>query len=299
MNNSGILQQVVKIEKVNKESATHFALCNGDEIRYLIALQGGKQRLSQNIATYSNKLSLLMKMLNYLSFSVLKVVGLGYYVKAILHSEIEKQYQQTVSDDWNMIIGTYGGKQKLVLQCFVRTKKMAVFIKIGNDATESEMRAEIAFLSEKHSFTSFAVPKILDSKLRDEQFPFNIQVTKEFVGDKVEPELTEDIVRIYHEIAGTPQTIGGQEYEFSHGDFAPWNIKKKEDGYVVFDWEHCGMRMKGFDLMHYVVVSDVMLNGASLSDAYDRAIGMIRKFLPEFNMDRSLFLKEYGRLRLG
>lgn len=47
MSNSGILQQAVKIKRVNRKQATHFALCNGDKIRYLIALKGGKKRLRQ------------------------------------------------------------------------------------------------------------------------------------------------------------------------------------------------------------------------------------------------------------
>ena len=71
------------------------------------------------------------------------------------------------------------------------------------------------------------------------------------VVDKVEPELTEDIVRIYEELAGQKKVIDGVECEFSHGDFAPWNIKKNGKQYTVFDWEHCGYRMKGFDLIHY------------------------------------------------
>lgn len=79
---------------------------------------------------------------------------------------------------------------------------------------------------------------------------FNIQITKEFVGDKVEPILTQEIVEIYEELSKDKKN----GLEFSHGDFAPWNLKRNGDKYTLFDWEHCGYRMPGFDLMHYATI---------------------------------------------
>ena len=118
MKDSGILQQAVEIEKVKRKQASHFALCNGGRIRYLIAIDGGSKRLSDNISTYSNKLGLLMKLLRYLPFAFLKEIKLGYYVNATLHPAIEEEVQQRHPDAWNMIVGTYDEKQKLVLQCY-------------------------------------------------------------------------------------------------------------------------------------------------------------------------------------
>lgn len=56
MQDSNIVLQVVKIENTNRKSATHFALCSGLHLRYLIDLDGGAKRLSENISTYSKKL---------------------------------------------------------------------------------------------------------------------------------------------------------------------------------------------------------------------------------------------------
>ncbi len=297
MIDSGILQQAVKIKKVNRKQATHFALCNGDKIRYLIAMKGEKKRLSDNISTYSGKLGLLMKLLKYLPFTALKNIKLGYYVRAELSPVIKDEVRRLNSDAWNMIVGTYDEKQKLVLQCYRKDKPLADFIKVGNKATEKEMLAEIEFLNEKRSYRSFEIPVILGSRILNSDCPFNLQITEEFVGDKVEPELTEDIVRIYEELAEQKKVIDGVECEFSHGDFAPWNLKKRGNKYTLFDWEHCGYRMPGFDLMHYATIVQKVLNGKELSEAFDDGLKSIHEFLPDFQVEKETFLEEFEKLR--
>lgn len=297
MKDSGIIQQAVEIEKVKGKQASHFALCNGGRIRYLIAIDGGRKRLSDNISTYSNKLGLLMKLLRYLPFAFLREIKLGYYVNATLHPAIEEEVQQCHPDSWNMIVGTYDEKQKLVLQCYSRNKPLSTFVKIGNRATEKEMRAEIDFLNTRHTFSSLSIPTILGSKEKSADCPFNILITEEFVGEKVEPELTADIVKICKEIAENKKVVDGVKYEFSHGDFAPWNIKKKGNQYTVFDWEHCGYRVAGFDLMHYATIIEVVINGKNYSEAYESGIGNIRKYVPAFDIDKGKFLEEFTKLR--
>lgn len=297
MKDSGILQQAVEIEKVKRKQASHFALCNGGRIRYLIAIDGGRKRLSDNISTYSNKLGLLMKLLRYLPFAFLKEIKLGYYVNATLHPAIAEEVQQCHPDAWNMIVGTYDEKQKLVLQCYSRNNQLSTFVKIGNRATEKEMRAEIDFLNTRHTFSSLSIPAILGSKEKSADCPFNILITKEFVGEKVKPELTADIVRVYKEIAGNKKVVDGVKYEFSHGDFVPWNIKKNGNQYTVFDWEHCGYRVEGFDLMHYATIIEVVVNGKDFSEAYESGIGNIRKHVPAFDIDKGKFLEEFTNLR--
>ena len=296
MKDSGILQQAVEVEKVKSKQASHFALCNCGRIRYLIAIDGGRKRLSDNISTYSNKLGLLMKLLRYLPFAFLKKIKLGYYVKATLHPAIE-EVQQCNPDAWNMIVGTYDEKQKLVLQCYSRNNPLSTFVKIGNWATEKEMRTEIDFLNTRHNFSSFSIPTILGSKEKSADCPFNILTTKEFVGEKVEPELTADIVRVYKEIAGNKKVVDGVKYEFSHGDFAPWNIKKNGNQYTVFDWEHCGDRIEGFDLMHYATIVEVVARGKTIEEAYLSGLENINVFEPSFTIDRKAFLDEFTRLR--
>ena len=147
------------------------------------------------------------------------------------------------------------------------------------------------------SFSSLSIPTILGSKEKNANCPFNILITKEFVGEKVEPELTEDIVRIYKEIAGNKKVVDDVKYEFSHGDFAPWNIKKNGNQYTVFDWEHCGYRVEGFDLMHYATIVEMVVRGKTIEEAYISGLENINAFEPSFTVDRKAFLDEFTRLR--
>lgn len=304
MQDSGIVKQVVKIDRTNRQEATHFALCNVSRMRYLIDLHGGKKRLSNNISTYSNKLGLLMRFISVLPFSLLARLKLGYFVVAELHEEVEELRQSTKKNQWNMIIGTYDEKQKVILQCFNRSGNRhgvvdkdddaAVYMKIGNAATEEEMNTEIFFLQRKNQFTSFDIPELLGSTRRAKGAVFNIQVTKEFTGSKVEPVLVQGIVDIYFELS--KDTKDG--LAFSHGDFAPWNLKKRNNRFMLFDWEHCGYKMPGFDLMHYCVVPKLMLEGKTLSEAIEEGLCEIREFIPEFSIDKEQFILEYNKLRL-
>lgn len=299
MTEPGILQQVLKTKKVNRNIATHFVLCNGALARYLIDVHSeGKRRLARNISAYSGKLAFLMDMLNIIPFEILKLTGMGYYAEVKLNSVIDRAVKQTSCDGYNVIIGTYDEKQKLVFQCFQKGNSLAKFIKVGNLATDSEMRAEINFLQKKEAFKNFSIPQLLNKRIISDENPFNIQTTQEFVGKKVEPFLTDDIVKIYKEISRKKKNVDENEYEFSHGDFAPWNIKKTEDGYVVFDWEHCGYRVKGFDLMHYCVVIKVMLEGIEIHDAFNDGLAQIKMYIPEYEIEWFAFFKEYQALRL-
>lgn len=294
---SGILKQALKIERTKKKDASHFVLCNGEKIRYIIA-PSGKKRLSQNISTYSGKLGMLMKYLNCIPFWMLEKAGMGYFAKIKLHTEIEKAFEQTGKSAWNMIIGTYDEKQKLVMQCFGNDAYNAVFIKIGNSATEKEMSAEMNFLRMAGTYRTFEIPQLIAAIKADDSSPFNLQLTGEFKGEKVEPILTEDIIGIYKEISAIKHenVVAPKGYAFSHGDFAPWNIKKTGNSYTVFDWEQCGYRIAGYDIMHYVTVIGVALNNLSFEDAYESGIIEIRKYIPEFEIDKEAFLNEFGKL---
>ncbi len=294
MYDSGILLETAEIKRVSKMEATHFALCNGRQLRYLIDLEDGKKRLSDNVSAYSRKLVLLLKTINFLPFPILEKEGLGYFVNIRLNPEIDKIKKSTKKSHWNMLIGTYDKKQKIVLQCFNKKVGEAEYIKIGNALTEDEMNAEISFLNSRKKYKAFNIPVLLNCALRSEGAEFNIQVIKEFNGDKVKPALNEDIIRIYQEIASDRKW----ELEFSHGDFAPWNLKKNNDRYTLFDWEHCGYRMKGFDLMHYAMIVEKVLNGKDFLESFDIGLSKIRKYLPGFNIEKEKFLQEFKNLRI-
>lgn len=293
---SGIIEQSLIIRKVKRKEATHFAMCSGNRIRYLISLDKmGKLKLCRNLSSYSSKLSLLVKLLRITPFNVLEKAKLGYYVSVDLNNQLRNQLQDSGSTAWNVIIGTYDEKQKLVIQDFSKENSETVYIKIGNEATKTAMKNEMDFLSAQYDLSTFVIPELVKKVYFSESSIFSIQITKEFIGEKVEIGLTHEIVEIYKEIAAIDES---GDLEFSHGDFTPWNLKKYKSGYVVYDWEHCGKRMRGFDLLHYVVMPRVMLNNMTINNAIEEGIAEIRLYIPEFHIDKEQFITECRKLRL-
>lgn len=293
---SEIIEQCLKIKKVSKRVATHFALCNGGNIRYLISLNSaGKRNLCSNLSSYSSKLTLLIKLLRFIPFCILEMGEMGHFVSVELHDSVVEVVKNQRKHYWNMIIGTYDEKQKLVVQAFNDDISPAIYIKVGNIATDVAMRSEMKFLESAESFESFSIPELIEKHYMSDSRIFNIQVTKEFSGEKMGIGITSDVVRIYQEIAAIDSF---DNCEFSHGDFTPWNLKKCKDGYVVYDWEHCSKRMKGFDILHYVAMPKVMLEHKELSKSVREAIEEIREYIPYFEIDETQFIKECKLLRL-
>lgn len=287
---SPILSQVAEIEPCAPACATHFALCNGRRLRYLISVRGGCRPLTRSAASYGGRLAFLLRLLPVLPYRLLAVARLGFFAKVKLHAAVQDMLPR--DSGWNMLVGTYDAKQKLVVQTFTRTDGECLFLKIGNEATERQMTAEMRFLQQKHEgFERVQLPELVSAVYRAEGAPFNMQVTKEFLGDKVPIELTEAIITLQQEIAGAPRLIDGQPCEFSHGDFTPWNLRRTNNGFLVFDWEHCGMKPCGYDLVYYAVVTRLACRNMSFDAAFDDALRDIRRFRPDFAMDKDLFYR--------
>lgn len=286
--NSPILSQVAAIEPCAPACATHFALCNGRKLRYLIATEGGCRPLVRSAASYGGKLAMLLRLLPLLPYRVLAAAHLGFFARARLHAAVQELLPQGAS--WNLLVGTYDAKQKLVVQAFPSHGGACHFIKIGNETTERQMTAEMRFLQESPTrFHCVQLPELLAVSYRAEGAPFNIQVTREFRGSKVPAELTEGIVAVYREIAGEAQLINGQLCEFSHGDFVPWNLRRTDRGYIVFDWEHCGIKPRGYDLVYFGVVMRLACHGMTFDAAFDASLADLHRFVPDITMEKELF----------
>lgn len=292
MKTSGILQDALTIHSSRMGDATHFALHVRGKLRYLVALQGGKKELSRNNAAYNGILVLFLKLLPLMPFWLIKRLGVGHYVRVDLHAEIAEVLTSLGLSYWNLLIGTYDGKQKLVFQCF--DDSQCVYVKVGNQATQRQMRAEMLFLEKykEQQFRYFRIPDMIACRYADEVNPFHVQATREFLGNNMSSVITEDIIQIYQEVSELERD---GEQEFSHGDFAPWNLRKIPDSYILFDWEHCGMRMKGYDLVYYGVISKVALAHMKFDEAFDGTLTDIRRFLPDFSMDKAAFYQQFCR----
>lgn len=281
---SGIIKETTSIFPANPQNSTHFVLTHGNKIKYFINLKRGIRPLRKSIATYNKKLSFLMFFLPWLPWQLLRIIGLGYFARVDIHPFI----QQFIPEDnsWNILVGTYDEAQKLVFQCFDDKTSACTYVKVGNKGSDAQMRREIDFLKGNHHYSTFKIPAILGEAQMSDDSPFNILITKEFQGEKAEPVLSEEIYKIAVEIAGNPILTDGALYTFSHGDFAPWNIRKNANSYTVFDWEHCGMRPEGYDAAYYIIMSEISLKHCDFNTAFDIAQQQLKQLAPHIKLNR-------------
>lgn len=290
---SGILHEAIKITSCPRHEATHFAICHNSHIKFLIHIHSGVSYLRKTVAAYNKKLSLLLKLLPCIPTWLLHATGFGYFARISLHPSVKAVIPP--DKEWNILVGTYDSAQKIVFQCFSNINTPCIYVKIGNQGSAKQMENEILFLKNSQRYQSFEVPHLKYAELINEGVPFNIQVTEEFCGTKVPPILNEQVCRIAQEIAGSPININGVPHTFSHGDFAPWNIRKNGSLYTVFDWEHCGMRPVGYDLVYFCLMIEIALNHCSLSEAYERATTQVRQFIPELSPIKELILSHFKK----
>lgn len=293
-NGSGILEEALKISKCSKKRASHFVFCRGQKIKYIIHTgKTSKQHLLRTVTPYNKKLDLLLHLLPIIPLSFLRLVGLGYFAQVTPHPSIKNSIPE--GSNWNILVGTYDQAQKIVLQCFTPAQKNSTFIKVGNRGSAKQMEREIHFLKNNKKFQSFEIPRLKQSNLISDDIPFNILITDEFNGQKVPPILTQDILRITKEIAGENIIINEASYTFSHGDFAPWNLRQRKDRFTVFDWEHCGLRPAGYDLVYFIIMPEIALHKRNFDAAFDTAIQQIRQFDSEISIDKQLIRQEFAK----
>lgn len=276
---SGIIREAMQINACSRNDATHFVLSHQKKIKFIINLQDGIPPLRQCIAPYNKKLAILMQILPLTPYRILQAARLGYFANIRLHPDVECHLP--ANTHYNVLVGSYDDSQKIVLQCYQDGKNPTMFIKVGNQGSASQMEQEIRFLRKGNSYHSFSLPKLSGSTLIKEQGIFNIQITEDFKGQTVQPQLTPDIYRIATEIAGPVVDIDGEPYTFSHGDFAPWNIRKGNPSFIVFDWEHCGMRPQHYDVLYFTIISQIALTHCDFECAYQKALAEARRFDPD------------------
>lgn len=288
---SGIISDALRIEPCTASAATHYIIRKGSQMRYLIA-KGGETALVRSVVSYGGKAALLLRLLSYLPKCALTWAHLGFWAKVEAQSDITALIPPGYR--WNVMVGTYCEKQKLVFQCFETPVAESLFVKVGNAASEREMQAEMAFLQQDHpSFITGELPQLLSAHFRSENTPFNIMVTREFHGKKAKIILSQAIVDLWKEIAAVEQTDGAAGHlEFSHGDFAPWNLRRRGLHYIVFDWEHCGMRPHGYDLLYWGVVTRLARCGMGFDAAYAAAV----KELLSYDVHPAMTKEEFYRL---
>lgn len=290
---SGILHDALTITQCRRNKATHFALCHGERIKFLINLHSGTKLIKKAVAPYNKKLAILLRALPIIPWRILEATGLGYFANVTLHPDVEASIPP--ESQWNVLVGTYDHAQKIVLQCYSPFNPFRTYVKVGNIGSALQMEKEILFLREARCHHAYEIPHMKKSTLIQEGAAFNILATEEFAGEKIPAILNEEIYRIAQEIAGVPTLIDGVPHTFSHGDFAPWNIRKKGNSYIVFDWEHCGMRPQGYDLLYFSIMSEIALNKHNFNDAFDIALQQLCQFNAEIDVDKERIRQEFAK----
>lgn len=286
-------ETAVKCRPVKQSKSTHLAIVNTGNIRYLISNKKGlrnrsRRVLASNISSYSKKLGMLMHMLEFVPDCALKFAHLGRSISVELPKEIFSVMREVLENRWpskdwgyNIIVGSYVEKQKIVIQCFTSDDAdVAVYFKICSDNARVEIENETNYLKAPIQSKLFQNPKLCYSSLQKDGAKYNIQVTEEFSGSKVTPELTQEIYQLFKEIASFQmyEAEDGRKIAFSHGDFVPWNLKHTEKGYIIFDWEYCGMRFYGFDLIHYLWQIHNKLMGQTEKEAIRESIKIAKQY---------------------
>lgn len=285
-----IIDETMRLLPCEAGEADHFVICKGDRLRYIIAM-GGETPLVRCVVSYGGKAALLLKLLAYLPKCLLRLAKIGFWAKIQLHETILAALPQ--GSRWNVLVGTYCEKQKLVFQCFEHIHGESIFVKVGNKASEHEMQAEMNFLQKgSPSFRNVEIPQLMQARFRSEGMPFNIMTTREFHGEKEAEELTVDIIAAWREIAAVAQenTANGV-LEFSHGDFTPWNLRRRGEHRIVFDWEHCGMKPHGYDVLYWGVVTRLARRGMNFDAAYADAIAELAELGVHPDMDKACFYR--------
>jgi hypothetical protein len=82
--------------------------------------------------------------------------------------------------------------------------------------------------------------------------------------------LDADVAHALGVLAGAGATDGDAPARPAHGDFAPWNLLRTPDGWVLIDWEDASAaHPRFFDLCHYVVQGHAMLGRPSMEAIVD------------------------------
>lgn len=282
MKSSIILEETIEYKQTTKKNATHFIICKTNKPRYFIDINNGKEKMVKSLSIYSLKLKLLTYMIKHISFTIMEKMNIGYFCSAYLCDEVNNFIKDKFNPKgWNVIVGTYDHKQKIVIQLW-DDKNKTNYCKIGNNNTNNEMITEINYLKLKYRYKTFYIPELIDFQMINDINKFNIQITEGFRGKRVDPVMNENIYKIFKEVSSSKENYikDGIVYTFSHGDFAPWNIKKDREKYVLFDWEHCRMRFYGFDIIHYIYQIETLLNKKSKKNAIDYAIKKSKEYDP-------------------
>lgn len=301
------LLNLLDVQQVYTETdASHIAVLKNGNIKYLLDIRDNSNKiLANSIESYTLKHKLLKHSILLCPNKILTKNKNFIYVSVTPKEELslflDKYYycKNAALYNINYLIGTPGPKQKIVIQ--LNKGNNIEYMKLGNTNTLDLMENEFKTINDISVIQKqFEIPIALGKDKINDKFAI---IYKDFHGKKVKPEINENIYKLYKNISDlkVKKASNGLLYEFSHGDFAPWNIKKIDNKYLVYDWEYAGYRFIGYDLIHFIFQIETLLNKKSEEDAIKIALSYSYNKIERFkaiNLDiiTSLYMNEKNNM---
>ncbi len=131
-----------------------------------------------------------------------------------------------------------------------------VVIKLGRPDDGIETEAAVLRMLTADPLPSIATPSVLAAGHLDDDERIAYLATSALGLDGQRPAIDEPLHTFEADLAerlrALPRPPGSHPDDIpTHGDLAPWNLRRTGRGLALFDWEAAGWRPPGSDLAHY------------------------------------------------
>jgi len=232
-----------------RKGNTHVILPTKLHPKWIISLES-KKIFSQSFNLYnpSTIKGRVLKLFFIKMYWVIKRVGKGRvsFIKApnYLNSKMA----------FSVSFGTPGPTQKLTFISF-KNEVVDSYIKLAKtEVSRKNLRNEKEVLLRLCNVTkSFDVPSV--KSFNDQKGMTWLELSTNSDLKPISAKWTPKIEQLQSEIAGLDRS-----QPFSHGDFAPWNIKKSPSGkFFVFDWEFSAKASPLYDRVYFAYQIELLL----------------------------------------
>jgi hypothetical protein len=131
-----------------------------------------------------------------------------------------------------------------------------VVIKLGRPDDGIETEAAVLRMLEEDPLPSIATPSVVTAGHLDDDERIAYLATSALGLDGQRPAVDEPLYTFEADLAARLHALprGPDSHPDdipTHGDLAPWNLRRTGRGLALFDWEAAGWRPPGSDLAHY------------------------------------------------
>ncbi|WP_040207152.1 hypothetical protein [Neobacillus jeddahensis] len=281
------LLNIINIKFEDFNSGTHYALFNGSQIKYLIDKNDKNfyKNLLVNQNSYSFKHKLFKIIIKCMPVNLIRFLPNVKCCSIEINENLKTNIKENLNKAnkiSNYILGTKGPHQKIVIQIITESGEK-IYIKAGNENVKELLLMEsYVYGYLKGLGCIFSTPNLLFTEINED---ISLNALDEVVGEEAPLEFNNDIFTLYNDISKINLNNLRLEnleieFEFSHGDFAPWNIKRNKGKYIIYDWEYAGIRFRGYDIIHYVTQVENLIRKSSLELSIRKGVQVAKQYVP-------------------